>query len=262
MKKTLLSLLLATICSGAFANLTQSHWRWRNNDGSETSAAWKAAQDSPITINDYNTFRLRMEVYNSLSNDKPFDHGLQYSTSVNGPWYSLSDKTPLNAFIFAGDNNFITNNQPTTHQLTGTQYTFIAGNVITNQSASNDSIVTNTSREYEWCIKPTQYIQPLTKYFFKAASGDAASPPPSLTTGNVFTAKPVYISNGSFENNLINWTTATDSGSAATFTAVTSEHHSGKKALKITVTNKSNDNSVKLIHTATPAPNSIYLLRF
>src|SRR5258706_5073113 len=124
MKRTLCTVLLVIIFSTAFGNITQSHWRWRKNNGTETSATWKAPQDSSIVINDYNSIRLRMEIYNSLSDTKPFDHGLLYAVSPGGPWYSISDVTPLDAFVFSGANNFITNNQPTTHQLTGTMYPF------------------------------------------------------------------------------------------------------------------------------------------
>ncbi len=262
MYKLLLVCLMAICSLHAAANLSQSHWRWRNNNGNETAATWKAAQDSGIIVNDKNAFRLRMEVYNSTEDDKPFDHGLQYATSKNGPWYSISDASPLNAFVFAKDNTYITNNQPTTQQLTGTQYTFFPGNVITNQSAFTDTIRTLTSREYEWNIKATSLAQPSTNYFFRSASGDAPATPPYLKTGTSFTAAPNYVPNSGFENNLNGWTGTTANGSAATFASVTTEHHSGKKAAQVTVTNSSSTNSVKLSSAAGAAPNGLYILRF
>lgn len=263
MKQILCILLYSFFCISVFANLTQSHWRWRNNNGSETTATWKANQDSSIKINDFTSLRLRMEVYSALSDTKPFDHGLQYASSVNGPWYSISDATEINAFVFAGDTAFIANNEPTTHQLKKTKYNFVPGNIITNQSAATDSIAPNTSREYEWSIKPAKNIQPFTDYYFKAASGDAPSSPPSLSTGNAFTAKPVFIANGGFENNLNNWTTTTANGSAASFLPSTAEYHTGTKTLQVYVTNKSSTNSVKLTHRAIPARTAgLYLLRF
>ncbi len=142
MKKILFFFLMMCCISQAFANLTQSHWRWRNNNGTETSATWKTAQDSPISVNDKEPFRLRMEIYNGLQETKPFDHNLLYATSVNGPWYVISNATSLQAFVFAADNNFIRDGEPTTKQLTATKGSFSPGSIITGQTTvNNDSLL-------------------------------------------------------------------------------------------------------------------------
>ena len=45
MKKILLLLLLCWHHIGLFAFTTQNNWRWRNDNGGESSATWKAAQN-------------------------------------------------------------------------------------------------------------------------------------------------------------------------------------------------------------------------
>jgi hypothetical protein len=163
--------LLTAIYSNSFAYLTQGHFRWRNNDGSETSATWKAAQDSSITISDNKAIRLRVEIYNSQISDKAQDRTLTYATSLNGPWYNITNNSAINAFNFAGDNGYITNNTPTTQQIVDTAYPFQPGSIVTDEDPYTDSVYVNTRREYEWCIKPTALAQPNTTYYFKSQQG-------------------------------------------------------------------------------------------
>jgi len=269
MKKALLSLALVFIAySHVFAYLTQGRYRWRNNDGTEKTATWKAGQDTNITIFDYKAIRLRAEIYNSTTSNKATDRGLVYATSVNGPWYTISNNSAINAFNFAGDNGYITNNDSTTQQLIDPTYAFQPGNIVTNGTPYSDSIYVNTRREYEWCIKPTPLVRPNTTYYFKSTVGSDQSALPSLTTtGNAFTVGPqAILTNGDFENNLTGWTTATANGSSAAFIITnTAMHvHTGSQALVVNVANKgSASNSVTL--SATPVALSdtgYYLLRF
>ena len=68
MKKILILIVLLTAYSNIFAFLTQANWRWRNDDGSETTATWKAAQNThPMIAHDStgDILRLRLEVYNN-----------------------------------------------------------------------------------------------------------------------------------------------------------------------------------------------------
>lgn len=269
MKKALLCLALVLISYGhVFAFLTQGHYRWRNNDGTEKTATWKAGQDTNITISDYKAIRLRAEIYNSTSSNKATDRGLLYATSTSGPWYTITNNSEINAFNFAGDNGYISNNDPTTQQLVDPTYAFQPGNIITNETPYSDSIYMNKRREYEWCIKPTALVRPNTTYYFKSTVGsDQAALPALTTTGNGFVAGPQAImTNGSFENNLTGWTTATANGSSASFNITTTalHVHTGSKALVVNVANTgSAGNSVTL--SATPVATSdtgYYLLRF
>lgn len=267
--KRLLLLMAACLLvySQIFANLTQSQWRWRNNDGNEASATWKADQGSAITISDYKAIRLRMNVYNSTGDVKTMDHQLKYATSATGPWYTITDASAINAFILGGDNTLISQGQPTTSQMPEGTYTYVPGAVITRQDQLTDTFQSNTRREYEWCIKPTMNARRGVTYYFKSSAGDAHSPLPSLTvSGDAFTAPPAAIlPNGGFENDLNGWTAATANGSTATFTPTQTplEFHTGTKALAVNVTNAGPAGSVTLVtDPVTPRDTGVYLLRF
>lgn len=251
MKRLLLCVILLFIFhSNLFANLTQGHWRWRNNNGTEKTATWKAGQDTAAIITDYRAIRLRTEVYNSTGSSKTLNRSLQYATSANGPWFTITNSSAINAFIFGGDNGYIMNNDSTTKQLVDNAYTFLPGNIITSQDPGyTDTIPNNDRREYEWCIKPTPNIRQNVTYYFKSNAGGDQSVLPTLTaTGNNFAANPTpLLPNGGFENDLNNWTTATGSGNA-TFTITTAANyvHTGSKALVVNVPNAGSNNSVTL----------------
>jgi hypothetical protein len=262
MKKLLLLAVLSTLGTNLFANLSQSHWRWRNNNGTQTTANFKAAEDVTTTINDMNAFRLRIAVHNGLSELKTFNRKLQYASSPNGPWKDFTDATPIQAFVYAGNDAYLTNGEATTNQLTASTYPFVPGKVVTKAGNYNDTILPSTSTEYEWSIKATKYAQPNTQYYFKAADGDAPAVLPSVTTGNSFSAKQIMVSNGGFENGLTDWTT-TPGNAGNSLTVVQNYKHTGANGLKITVADKGVYNSVKLSHSAFAKSGSgKYIVRF
>jgi hypothetical protein len=269
MKKVLLSVALVLITyTHLFAYLTQGHYRWRNNDGSETSATWKAPQDSAIKISDNKAIRLRLDIDNAQTSTKTLARSLQYATSTGGPWYTISNNSAINAFNFSGDNGYITNNDSTTQQLVDPTYGFLPGNIVTNETPYTDSIPVGKRREYEWCIKPTALAQPNTTYYFQSTIGSTPPIYASLTTtGAAFAAGPQpLMTNGGFENNLSGWTTTTTNNSSATFTITNAalHVHTGSKALIVNAANTGTaSNSVTL--SATPVALSdtgYYLLRF
>mgnify|MGYP001091174613 FL=1 len=42
--------IMLLISAEATASLRMTSYRWRNDDGNETTATWRAAQSTPITI--------------------------------------------------------------------------------------------------------------------------------------------------------------------------------------------------------------------
>jgi hypothetical protein len=253
-------------CNSSFAYLTQGHFRWRNNDGDEKTATWKAAMDSSIKIADFKAIRLRAEIYNAQTSTKSLDRTLTYATSVNGPWYGIDDSSPFAAFVFEGNTGYLTNNDSTTQQLVDPTYTFWPGNIVATGDSYTDSIPVGDRREYEWYIKPTSYIQANTTYYFKSSVGSDQSILPSLTTsGTAFAAAPQpLLPNGGFESSLTGWTSTLTNGSAATFSLTTAalQVHTGSNALLVNVTNAAN-NSVSLTHSPiTLADTGAYMIRF
>ena len=268
MKKFLLCIVLILISIHySFANLTQTHWRWHNNDGSEASATWKADQDNAVSISDYKAIRLRIEFANTTGDTKTMDHTLKYATSTDGPWYTITDNSAINAFVLGGDNAYISHGDPTTEQMTGTSQSFVPGIIITRQDQLTDTVLDDTKREYEWCIKPTEQILAATTYYFKSSAGDPPSTLPALTTtGTAFKAAPAaLLTNGGFENDLNNWSSTIGAGSAASMaiTQTDLQYHTGAKALAVQVTNPGNANSVSLeAAPVTLQDTGIYILRF
>jgi len=64
-------------------NLTQIHYRWRNNDGDETSATWAMATNTPITgVTKQTVRRLRIEISNEGdATSSAVQYRIEYATS-------------------------------------------------------------------------------------------------------------------------------------------------------------------------------------
>ena len=77
MKKITIISLLTIFAVSSFASTTMGHWRWRKDNGSETTAAWAAGQDvAPTITNSSENLRLRIELYNEETD--PVDLGFIY----------------------------------------------------------------------------------------------------------------------------------------------------------------------------------------
>lgn len=178
MKKVLLLAVLLICYSNIFAFLTQGNWRWRNDDGSETSATWMAAQNTPPTIsNNGANIRLRMKVFS----DDPFlqattymNDTLQYTAtpSDSASWVAITPNSTDKVFVLAGSASTtnVFDGEHTTEQITDTyvsNYTFFPGKIIVDMYPLKDTFPKKRRSEYEWTIKPTGNIQPNTTYYFR-----------------------------------------------------------------------------------------------
>ena len=195
MRKVYFLLLLLVIFSASFANttsyiVTQSGWRWRNNDGSETSATWKAAQQTQVKYLTFNeVVRLRIEIVNtSVSNtcqvgNCPFPITLVDSLQVttepgNEPTWKNVGLDASRPFRLAGTSSFIAQDAPTTTQITGNTYAFLPGKIMTTDSVVKDITLPRLRRtEIEWSIVGTAALVPNTVYYFRLRGryGTAAS---------------------------------------------------------------------------------------
>lgn len=76
--------------AGPPLSLDQEGYRWRNDDGSETTATWKAAQDTTVTLAPDETTRLRMLV--NASNDPASEqYKLQYRKVGDTGWRDVDN---------------------------------------------------------------------------------------------------------------------------------------------------------------------------
>src|SRR6266436_6316403 len=98
-KLTLLFLLCVLFSTFSFAFISQGNWRWRNNNGSETSATWRTKQNQRIVINSIDSiYRLRIQVQNNTGSDKSLNTNLMYASSPDGPWRYITNFVGNNAF--------------------------------------------------------------------------------------------------------------------------------------------------------------------
>ena len=165
-------LLLFAFASAVDAQSTsQGNFRWRNDDGSETSATWRRNYDVNDSLNTQGNVRLRIELYTTATyggdlNDNNLS--LYYSTD-NSTYTEITTDGSTNAWKLAPSSHF-TNNQATTHQLPENSPHFGYGFMIQSSSTFGLSIDPNYSSEMEFCISPTSNALS-GRYYFKIQGG-------------------------------------------------------------------------------------------
>lgn len=217
MKKVFILMVMLATCTSSFAFLTQNTYRWRNNDGTETTATWKAAQKTPILYNSrFEVLRLRIEVYNTNGGAAiQVEDSLQYSTDgIN--WTNITGNTSRD-FVLAGTFSLVPQNTPTTAQLTGNSFPFVPGKVMATDSVLTGVFIPQSNRsESEWAILGTPNTKINTDYYFRQWGSTANNLPPgasypTLSTGAVL---PVKLSSFKVNNDVrrvrIEWTTASE----------------------------------------------------
>lgn len=164
-------------------NVSQNSWRWRNNDGSEAKATWKASQNTAVNYSATGTvIRLRIEMINNSVQISgcgtpecdyqirvAMDDSLQYSTTPadGSSWKNIGIDSRL-PFVMAGSDKYISQNEPTTPQLTGDDHTFSPGKIMVSDSVlKNIYILSNSRSEFEWAIATTSNLRPNTTYYFR-----------------------------------------------------------------------------------------------
>ena len=217
MKRVLLMAVSITASINSFALVTQGNWRWRHDDGSETTATWMANQNvAPVISSSSEKLRLRIELYNN--NTDPSDVAtstLQDSLDGGTGWQDITSTVGTNAFILAGTSLNVIDGEATTQQLSGVDvsYIFDPGKIIvSSNSLSTDVVDSAHETEYEWVIQPTVNILPNKTYLFRVDPVNVDTiATPSLTTAAVL---PVSFTNFSVSPDdkrvKLQWTTATE----------------------------------------------------
>ncbi|NEM99038.1 glycine-rich protein, partial [Pontibacter burrus] len=187
MKKLLLffffSCLLFDAVAGPFLN--HSSWRWRNDDGSETSATWKGAENEEIKItNTDEAIRLRLKIHTladvNFSNEHNIflENRLSYSESVDGPFIKISATSTANEHFVMDAGAYVPSGTPTTQQLTNTGETYMPGQVINSGSPVDYFAFKNQTnvKEFEWVLKPTSSVTEGRYYFKLDGAGNSNLP--------------------------------------------------------------------------------------
>jgi len=217
MKKLFFIFLLLSGYSNTFAFATQGSWRWRSDDGTETTATWLADKNSAATILSFNNnIRVRYQLFGGGS-----DIGtsvLTYSADGGTTWDSVTTyDNGIRAFILASSTN-VSNGDATTRQISGlTGNDFAPGKIITssNQLAAQTISGTDTT-EYEWVIKPTLTIAANTTYQFrvdtKPGDNTYVGAPAILITAPIVLPIKLTSFTATIEGKKVklNWTTASE----------------------------------------------------
>ena len=173
-KKQLLLLIL--LISGYFCYadpiFNQNSYRWRNDNGSQTSATWKAGLNTPSVANTLNQpIRLRMEVDNSSTSSFSSANAsfnttpLQYRKNA-GAWVTITTST-ANDFYFISSAN-VSNGAGTSQQTSSG--TFAQG--IFKSNDINTTIFLNkiTRTEIEYSIATSVAYDKTATYNFQLAN--------------------------------------------------------------------------------------------
>lgn len=217
MKKIVLLAFAFITYQNVFAVTNIYNWRWRNDDGDETTATWLANENTGFLLSNTNTnFRLRCEIVNE--NGSTFDIGndtLLYSTSKSGPWIAILNTVGTNAFVLAGSAS-VSDLGPTTEQLSNEKgFSFVPGFTIVNSLLFAKQLLTLNKTEYEWVIRATPNTKTSTKYYFRpSGQGDPnfqTQGYPVLQTG---TSLPIDLAkftiNPLGKSVKLDWTTASE----------------------------------------------------
>ncbi|QTE24336.1 MBG domain-containing protein [Polaribacter cellanae] len=169
MKNKLLFIFLFFICSSAFANTTVTKYRWRNDNGSETTATWKANLNTS-TILDGSPIRLRFEVESDPID--PVNRGiqLQYKKVGETTWVDVTNDATTNHFVYTTSPN-VSNLQNTTQQLNSGSFTSGGySKIVSSTNSSQIPISAGSILEVEYVFKPTANASLSTEYEFRPSS--------------------------------------------------------------------------------------------
>jgi hypothetical protein len=162
----------------------QRSYRFRNDDGTQTSATWKAAQNTAISQGVNQKFRLRMETQETAGGAaNNVDFTLQYNLNNTG-WVTITSSSNVVRLI---DSAFVADNTPTTNQLTAGTGTFRAGSVIgSSESTGRVSFVGSDHTEHEWILTLVQGTvnnndNIIFRVLLNATPTDTTSATPTLT---------------------------------------------------------------------------------
>ncbi len=161
------------------SNLVLDHYRWRNDDGDESSATWAEEEDTPINILSSQNIRLRFEVSNqgSLSSSNTF-YQLEYGTT-NGncdavsSWTAVPSDNSQDWALFDSSYFIDGNNTTDSIALSNEASNFEAG-YIQDQSNPSSGIILDGDEftEVEFSIKPTASANDSTYCFRLTDMGD------------------------------------------------------------------------------------------
>ena len=181
MNKILLAFLLITFAfAEVSAKTVQSGYRWRNDDGDETTATWKAPIRQPVYLGGIETIRLRLQIDEGLDSEVFNEEiSLYYSSGTFGsPWQKITTN-PGNAFVLFNSPH-LPDLSPTSRQLNAQDRTFQPGLFFGSTFDYEVTIPLDHYSEYEWALRPSVSADPSVYYFAMGFDGEDF---PEIITG-------------------------------------------------------------------------------
>lgn len=142
---------------------TQLDYRWRNDDGSETSATWKAATSSAATVTNCNNVRLRFSLHEMdfrINTPTSYTLTLQYSRNQS-TWTTITNSSD-NHFQLSLSDNF-NDGDICTEQITGVSVGL--GRMTESATQFYYWFDDGEENEFEYCFKATKHAVNGTYYF-------------------------------------------------------------------------------------------------
>jgi len=172
MKKILLFTLLLANFFFANASSRVSAYRWRNNDGNETTATWKAALNTPLQINNLDAIRIRIAVEEAGNGNQTTLQNLIFSIDGGTNWINITDTS--SPFSLISTPNVVHESSTTQQIATGNNASFVSGKFFSANSAITTTLAGNSYQftELEFSIKPSASISTLDKYIFTIRSNN------------------------------------------------------------------------------------------
>jgi hypothetical protein len=178
------------------APLVQYAYRWRNDDGSEITASYKAATDIPSEIEQNENIRLRFDIWNVGSSPETAVVGIEYSTSTSGPWSAIPLPGPTTApFVMSETPNYV-DGEPTTVQIIRRGAVFEPGQC--HETTDYESLpllaAVMGGTETEFCFQATDFSVIGETYYFRLYPLDGYNKYPELEIlPPIYTPTPVAI---------------------------------------------------------------------
>lgn len=237
--------------SAPVAETWQKHYRWRANNGNETTASWLEAEDvgSPTastSLQKNAPIRLRMSAANTGGGAANQQYQIQYATTTSncatdpGGWLAIPTST-VAAFRMSTTTT-INNGSSTTQQLANAEgYSFVSGRLVRDPSntAAATALPEQRYTEMEYAFYATDNARDNTTYCFRMADNGSSlhhyDRYAELTVNPNLNAAPTFVvapsDNGSAT------TSPTNFGQAISFTATGEDTDNDSYYLAICKTN-------------------------
>ena len=169
----------------------QNAFRWRNDNGSESTATWKDTENTAITgVSLSEIIRIRLEIEETNGGTTTVNSRLEFSSDATscttGTWTALDTSTTAWRVTASGN---ITNGDPTTNQLTSSALTFVASRIFDTQNEDTTGVsLTNQQSEWEWAIRGDGAANSTTYRFRVTDAGTALNA--YTNCGQLTTAAP------------------------------------------------------------------------